>query len=178
MTTATETTTKTDMRPGDVVRVHQKIQEGEKSRIQVFEGIVLARKHGTEAGATFTVRKVSGGVGVERVFPLHSPNIERIEIVKRPARTRRAKLYYIREKAAREQRKKMRHEFLRDAIVAGGTVTQEVEEEAPALEEETEETQTEAVEAQAENTAEEKQETPGANEETEKEEEEKEGEKK
>ena len=94
------------------MRVHQKIKEGDKTRIQIFEGLVLARKHGTEAGATFTVRKVSGGVGVERIYPLHSPNIEKIEIVKRSAKIRRSKLYYIRDKAAKEQRKKMKHEIL------------------------------------------------------------------
>ncbi|MEK7660236.1 MAG: 50S ribosomal protein L19 [Patescibacteria group bacterium] len=105
-----------DIRAGDVVRVHQKIKEGDKTRIQIFEGLVLARKHGTEAGATFTVRKVSGGVGVERIYPLHSPNIEKIEIVKRSAKIRRAKLYYIREKAAKEQRKKMKHEILSTRI--------------------------------------------------------------
>jgi len=137
------------MRPGDVVRVHQKIQEGEKSRIQIFEGMVLARKHGTEAGATFTVRKVSGGVGVERVYPLHSPNIEKIEIVKRSPKVRRAKLYYIRDKAAREQRKKMRHEFLRDAIVAGGSVTRVEDEEVPVEDEATETIVEEVVETPA-----------------------------
>mgnify|MGYP001601120515 FL=1 len=105
-----------DIRAGDVVRVHQKIKEGDKTRIQIFEGLVLARKHGTEAGATFTVRKVSGGVGVERIYPLHSPNIEKIEIVKRSAKIRRAKLYYIREKATKEQRKKMKHEILSTRI--------------------------------------------------------------
>lgn len=98
------------------MRVHQKIKEGDKTRIQVFEGLVLSRKHGTEAGATFTVRKVSGGVGVERIYPLHSPNIEKIEIVKRSSKIRRSKLYYIREKAAKEQRKKMKHEILATRI--------------------------------------------------------------
>lgn len=142
MPTVTEKTS-ADMRPGDVVRVHQKIKEGEKTRIQIFEGMVLARKHGNEAGATFTVRKVSGGIGVERVYPLHSPNIEKIEIVKRSSKVRRAKLYYIRDKAAREQRKKMRHEFLRDAIVAGGTVTIPTEEEEALVEEVMEEQPTE-----------------------------------
>ncbi len=98
---------KLDLRPGDTVRVSQKIKEGDKTRLQAFEGIVLARKHGTEPGATFTVRKVSEGVGVERIFPLYSPVIEKIEILKR-SKVRRAKLYYIREKAAREVRRKMR----------------------------------------------------------------------
>ncbi len=96
-----------DLRPGDTVRVHQKIMEKGKVRLQVFEGLVIARKHGSEAGATFTVRKVASGVGMEKIFPLYSPNIDKIEITKR-SRVRRAKLYYIREKAAKEIRKKMK----------------------------------------------------------------------
>lgn len=99
---------KLDLRAGDTVRVTQKIKEGEKTRLQAFEGILLARKHGTEPGATFTVRKIASGVGVERIFPLYSPVIEKIEILKR-AKVRRAKLYYIREKAAKETRRRMRH---------------------------------------------------------------------
>src|SRR3989344_328422 len=96
-----------DLRPGDTVRVHQKIEEKGKFRIQAFEGLVLARKHGTEAGGTFTVRRVSSGVGFEKIFPLYSPMIDKIEIVKR-ARVRRAKLYFIREKVAREARRQLR----------------------------------------------------------------------
>lgn len=96
------------LRAGDTVRVHQKIVDPKgKSRIQVFEGLVLARKHGDEPGATFTVRKVSSGIGVEKIFPLYSPNIDKLEIVKR-AKVRRAKLYYIREKVAREVKRSMR----------------------------------------------------------------------
>ena len=89
-------------RPGDTVKVHVKIKEGDKERIQVFEGICIAQKHGG-ARATFTVRKISFGHGVERIFPLHSRVIDKIELV-RHGRVRRAKLYYIRElrgKAAR-----------------------------------------------------------------------------
>jgi large subunit ribosomal protein L19 len=96
-----------DMRAGDTVRVSQIIQEKGKTRTQVFEGIVLARKHGAETGATFTVRKVSEGVGVERIFPLYSPAIEKIEVVRR-AKVRRAKLYYIRTKAAKEVNRQMK----------------------------------------------------------------------
>jgi large subunit ribosomal protein L19 len=97
-----------DLRPGDTVRVVQKVREGDKTRLQTFEGLVIAKKHGLEAGGTFTVRKVSAGIGVERIYPIHSPVIEKIEIVRRAGRVRRAKLYYIRDKAARDMRRKMR----------------------------------------------------------------------
>jgi large subunit ribosomal protein L19 len=92
---------------GDTVRVWSKIEDKGKYRLQAFEGLVLARKHGTTATATFTVRKVSNSVGVERIFPLYSPMIDKIEIVKQ-AKTRRSKLYYIRDKAAKEIRRKMK----------------------------------------------------------------------
>ena len=106
------------IRSGDTVRVHQKIQDKGKTRLQIFEGVVLARKHGAEAGATFTVRKVASGVGVEKIYPLYSPNIDKIEIVKR-AKVRRAKLYYIREKVAREIKRQMR----RMSLVSMGTLS-------------------------------------------------------
>ncbi len=96
-----------DIRSGDTVRVRLKIKEKDKTRIQIFEGTVLAVKHGKESGGTFTVRKVMSGVGVEKIFPIYSPSIDKIEIVKR-SKVRRAKLYYIREKVAREIRRKMR----------------------------------------------------------------------
>lgn len=99
---------KLDIRPGDTIRVWQKIEEEKgKFRLQAFEGLVLARKHGREAGGTFTVRKVVDGVGVERIFPLYSPMIDEIEMIRR-AKVRRAKLYFVREKAAKEIRKQMR----------------------------------------------------------------------
>jgi len=90
----------TDIQPGMTVRVHEKIREKnakgeEKERVQVFEGMVLAHKHGKEAGATITVRKVSDGIGVEKIFPLHSPSIVKIQAVKQ-AKVRRAKLGYMR----------------------------------------------------------------------------------
>ncbi len=91
-----------DFRPGDQIKVHVKIKEGEKERIQVFEGVVIRKRKGN-TGATFTVRKVSYGVGVERIFPLHAPAIDRIDIVNR-GKVRRSRLYYLRElkgKAAR-----------------------------------------------------------------------------
>jgi large subunit ribosomal protein L19 len=91
-----------DFRAGDTLRVHVTVSEGDKQRIQVFQGVVIARRgHGT--GESFSVRKISGGVGVERVFPLHSPVLDRVEVVRR-GRVRRAKLYYLRSlrgKAAR-----------------------------------------------------------------------------
>jgi large subunit ribosomal protein L19 len=99
---------KLDFKAGDTISVSSKIvDEKGKSRFQNFEGIVLARKHGTEVGATFTVRKVASGVGVERIFPLYSPMIGKIEITKR-SRARRSKLYYIRTKAIKDVRSKMR----------------------------------------------------------------------
>ncbi|OIO52631.1 MAG: 50S ribosomal protein L19 [Parcubacteria group bacterium CG1_02_44_65] len=94
-----------EIRTGYAVRVHQKIKEGDKQRIQIFEGLVIARKHGQGINSTITVRKVSGGFGVERIFPVHSPVIEKIEVV-RKHKVRRAKLYYIREKSAKEARLK------------------------------------------------------------------------
>lgn len=93
---------------GDTVRVWSKIEDKGKFRLQAFEGIVLSRKHGNKStDATFTVRKVSHSVGVERIFPLYSPMIDKIEIVKR-ARARRSKLYYVREKAVKEVSRKMK----------------------------------------------------------------------
>ena len=91
-----------EFRAGDTVRVHVRVVEGSKERIQVFQGVVIARKGGGTR-ETFTVRKMSGGIGVERVFPLHSPSIDKLEVVRR-GKVRRAKLYYLRElrgKAAR-----------------------------------------------------------------------------
>jgi large subunit ribosomal protein L19 len=91
-----------DFKPGDSVRVHVRVVEGDKHRIQVFQGVVIARRGGGTR-ESFTVRKISGGIGVERIFPFHSPNVDKIEVVRR-GRVRRAKLYYLRNlrgKAAR-----------------------------------------------------------------------------
>lgn len=98
---------KLDIHPGDTVKVWQKIQEKGKTRLQAFEGLLLSRKHGTEAGATFTVRKVIDGVGVEKIFPLYTPMIDKVEVLRR-SKVRRAKLYFVREKATKEIRKQMR----------------------------------------------------------------------
>ncbi len=92
-----------EFRAGDRVRVHVRVVEGEKSRIQIFEGDVIARRGGNGLRATFTVRKTSGGVGVERVFPLHAPVVEQVEVV-RHGRVRRAKLYYLRELRGKKAR--------------------------------------------------------------------------
>ena len=99
-----------EFRAGDRVRVHVKVVEGDKSRIQVYEGDVIARRGREGLAATFTVRKTSGGVGVERIFPLHSPNVDKIEVVRHGA-VRRAKLYYLRDlrgKKARIREKRVR----------------------------------------------------------------------
>jgi len=131
-----------DIRSGDTVRVYLKIEEKGKTRLQAFEGIVLARRHGTEPGGTFTVRREgsggTGGIGVERIFPLFSPIIDKVEILKR-AKVRRSKLFYVREKVAREIRKKMRALTLseKDQIV--------YQEETPKTEDEEVVTETEAI---------------------------------
>lgn len=96
-----------EFKAGDTVRVWNKILEKGKTRLQAFEGLVLCRKHGTESGATFTIRKVASGVGVERVFPLYSPNIDKIEVI-RKSKTRRSKLYFIRTKAVKEVKKRLK----------------------------------------------------------------------
>ncbi|MFS8542774.1 MAG: 50S ribosomal protein L19 [Limnochordales bacterium] len=95
-----------DFGPGDTVRVHVKVVEADRERIQVFEGVVL-RRNGGGLGETFTVRKVSQGVGVERTFPLHSPRVEKIEVVGR-GDVRRARLYYLRERSGKAARVKER----------------------------------------------------------------------
>jgi large subunit ribosomal protein L19 len=96
-----------DFRSGDTIKVHAKIKEGDKERIQVFQGVVIRKRKG-KMGATFTVRKVSYGIGVERIFPLHSPNIDKVEIISR-GKVRRGRLYYMRKlrgKAARIKEKR------------------------------------------------------------------------
>lgn len=134
------------IKPGDTVKVHQKIVDIKgKARIQVFEGMVLARKHGNEPGATFTVRKVSGGIGVEKIFPLYSPNIDKIEIVRR-SKVRRAKLYFIREKVAREIKRQMRRMHLVNlASESEAETAARAEEEAKVAEEAAKKAEEEAV---------------------------------
>ncbi len=102
-----------DIRPGDIIKVHQKIKEGDKERIQVFEGVVIARKHGKGISSMITVRKVVDQVGVERIFPVHSPSIEKIEVVK-SSKVRRSKLYYLR--TAKGAKGKLKNKDLAVAI--------------------------------------------------------------
>lgn len=132
---------KLNFKAGDTVRVSVRIQEKGKTRLQAFEGLVIARKHGTEAGATFTVRKISNGVGVERIFPLFSPNVDSVEVVKK-SKTRRSKLYFLREKTAKEIRRKLRSFagfFVEQPLVIKEEEMQEEVVEAPTSEETTEE---------------------------------------
>ncbi len=150
---------KLGVRPGDTVRVHQKIIEKGKTRVQMFEGLVIAVKHGTEAGATFTVRATMSGVGVEKIFPLFAPFIEKIEIVRR-SKVRRAKLYFIREKVAREVRRQLRNmrlvkmstdDFKEEEVVEEETPEEVTETPAETVSEETaEETETPAEEEKKE----------------------------
>lgn len=102
-----------DVNPGDTIKVHQKIKEGDKDRIQIFEGLVIAKKHGKGINSNITVRKVVDGVGVERIFPTNSPAIEKIEIV-RSSKVKRSKLYYLR--TAKGKRAKLKNKDLAQAI--------------------------------------------------------------
>ena len=122
---------KIDFGSGDTIRVWVKIPEKGKFRLQAFEGLVLARKHGEEIGATFTVRKIASGVGVERIFPLYSPMIDSIEVLKRSG-ARRSKLYYVREKAVRDIRKKMKSIRVQENLEIGAEQATEATETAEA----------------------------------------------
>ena len=125
------TPTAPDIRVGDTVRVHQKVKEGAKTRVQIFEGIVISRKHGSENGASITVRKISQGIGVERIFPLYLSSIDKIEIAKR-AKVRQAKLYYLRSKTSRETRKKLKSQIMIPGQETLKEIVAEEEIEAPA----------------------------------------------
>lgn len=122
-----------DMKPGDTVKIHQKIKEKDKYRIQIFEGLVIAKKHGKGINGAITVRKVLSGVGVEKTFPLHSPLIDKIEIARR-SKVRRSKLYYIRQATGKKARLK-RKDFV-DFVAT--------KEEAPIVSTEPEKTETAA----------------------------------
>ena len=95
------------IKPGAMVRVRERVKDGDKERLASFEGLVLARKHGSEPGATFTVRGEVAGVGVEKVYPLHSPKISKVDILSSPRKVSRAKLYYIRDLSKKETRQKI-----------------------------------------------------------------------
>ena len=95
------------IKPGATVRVHERFKEGDKERAGIFEGLVLARKHGSEPGATFTVRSTVAGIGVEKVYPIHSPRIAKVDILSSPKKVKRAKLYYIRNLSKKETRQKV-----------------------------------------------------------------------
>ncbi len=118
-----------DIMPGDTIRVHQKIKEGSKERIQIFEGVVIAKKHGKGISSTITVRKVVDGVGVERVFPVHSPSIDKIEVV-RHSKVRRAKLYFLRTAKGKKARLK-RKDFAEAIAEEPEEPKEESEEKAP-----------------------------------------------
>lgn len=135
-----------DIRPGDTVRVHVKIEEKGKTRIQMYEGLVLACKHGKEAGGTITVRKVSHGVGVERIFPIYSPMIDKIEVIRRSS-VRRSKLYFIREKVTRDIRHKMRN-FIEYFSTTTDLIPKDVPLEESPVEEETKTEESEALKAE------------------------------
>ena len=117
--------TKVDFQAGDVVKVHLKIKEGDKERVQIFEGLVIAKKGGQSSSPSLTVRKVSNGVGVEMIVPILSKNVEKIEIVKH-AKVRRAKLYYVRNLTAKQSR--MKYEDIKDYATAEEKKTEEPEE--------------------------------------------------
>ncbi len=114
-----------EIRPGDNIKVYQKIKEGKGTRIQAFEGIVIAKKHGQGVSSTITVRKVISGIGVEKIFPVHSPLIEKIEILKR-SKVRRAKLYYLRNVSGKKAR--LKKKGLEGAIVWEKTEDKKTEE--------------------------------------------------
>ena len=141
------------IKAGDTVRVWQKIEEKGKTRLQAFEGLVLACKHGSEAGGTFTVRKVSSGVGVEKIFPLYSPSIDKIEIVKR-AKVRRAKLYFIRDKVARDLKRVLRRTKMLGVATKGSAELEEERKKAEEEEQKRQEEEAKRAEATAEENAE------------------------
>ena len=105
-----------EMRPGDTVRVYETIPDESKKKAQVFEGILISKKHGKGINATFTLRAILDGVGVEKTYPLHSPLIEKIEVVKK-GKAKRAKLYYLRRESEKRVRKKLRAEVVQEAEV-------------------------------------------------------------
>ena len=112
-----------EIRPGYTVVVHQKIKEGDKERIQTFQGLVIAQKHGSGISATITVRKISGGIGIEKIFPLHVPTIQKIEVTKK-SKVRRAKLYYLRGKFGKQAKMKKTEAVVPEATLPEQTSTE------------------------------------------------------
>jgi len=112
-----------EIKPGYTVLVYQKIKEADKERIQTFQGLVLAVKHGSGINATITVRKISGGIAIERIFPLHAPTIEKIEVVKK-SKVRRAKLYYLRGKFGKKAKMKNTEAVVPEATLPEQTLTE------------------------------------------------------
>jgi len=112
-----------EIRPGYTIVVHQKVKEGGKERIQPFEGLVLASKHGSGINATITVRKISGGIAVERIFPLHAPTIDKIEVTKK-SKVRRAKLYYLRGKFGKKAKMKQTEAVVPETKIAEEQTTE------------------------------------------------------
>ncbi len=143
-----------DIRPGDTVRIYQKTEEKGKEKSQIFEGLVIARKHGKGVSSTITVRRVISGIGVEKIFPVHSPVIEKIEIIKR-SRVKRAKLYFLRK--AKGKRGKLKKKELSEAIV-WEEPKQEAKEETPKEEASSQESTPEETESKEEPKQEEKKE--------------------
>ncbi len=119
-----------ELQAGDVVKVYRKIKEGSKERTQMFQGMVIATRGGQSASQTITVRKVASGVGVELVLPLNSPQIEKIEFVKRTT-ARRSKLYFVRDKSVKVLSRKLKEVALKDSRKAKGPVASEVVQEVP-----------------------------------------------
>jgi len=124
-----------ELKPGDTIKVHQKIKEGEKERIQIFEGIIIGKKHGKGISATITVRKVVDGIGVERIFPIHSPSVEKFEVL-RHGKVRRAKLYYLR--TAKGKKAKLKRKDFAAAIAEEPSKETSVTEETTSAIENTE----------------------------------------
>jgi len=155
-----ESRKKLGLKSGDTVRVIQKIEEKGKTRLQPFEGIIIGIKHGTEPGATFTVRRVANGYGVEKIFPLYTPMIDSIEIVKR-SKVRRSKLYYIRETALKQIKKRMKMMFVnikeeKEELKSETPEPEEGSEKENTESKDTEEKKEEVVEEVKEDTVEEK----------------------
>jgi large subunit ribosomal protein L19 len=146
-----------DIKPGDTIKVYQKFKDKDKEKTQIFEGLVIAKKHGKEIGATITVRKVVSGVGVERIFPLHLPTIAKIEILKR-SKVRRAKLYHLR--TAKGKRARLKRIEIKEKVKLSDKVAKEPEKAESSIAPATEDKKEEIEQKTEEPTQELKQEEP------------------